>query len=373
MKMSFKIGSIYNIPIKIHFTFIFILALFTYVLSVETVSILGFKIGFGDYSFLLVYKILLGVLASIILFACVSFHELGHSILTKKYGFSIRNITLFVFGGSSKTEEMPRDPKKEMKIAIIGPTVSISLGLAFYAASIFVTPFTNVFAGNILYSLFSTLSFYNLILAGFNLIPAFPIDGGRILRSGLALKMDYQKATKTASAIGKGLAIGLGIFGIFFNLWLVLIAIFIYFGAYQEEKTAEISDALKGVNIEELMETDIKSVTSNHTLDELYESMKNEKSLVVPVVEDEKFVGIATINQLQSINQKYWPEVHVNQVMNKNVNAVNPDADAFSVFKKLMRKNIDRMFVKKDGKLLGMISQQDLIKTIRFHGMNQKL
>lgn len=373
MKTSLKIGSIYKIPIKLHFTFIFILALFTYVLSVETVSILGFRIGFGDYSFLLVYKILLGALASILLFACVLFHELGHSILTKKYGFSIRSITLFIFGGSSETEEMPQDPKKEIKIAIVGPAISVSLGLAFYAVVIFVTPFTDVLVGNILFSFFSTLSFYNLILAGFNLIPAFPIDGGRILRSVLALKMDYQKATKTASSIGKGLAIGLGIFGIFFNFWLVLIAIFIYFGAYQEEKTAEISDALKGVHIEELMETDIKSVSPRITLDELYTVMKNEKTIVFPVVEDGEFVGIVTIDHLNNYNRSNWKEITVNHVMNRRVNTVNPDADAFSVFKKLMKKKINRMFVKKDGKLVGVISQQDLLKTIRFHRLNHEI
>lgn len=153
---------------------------------------------------------------------------------------------------------------------------------------------------------------------------------------------------------------------------MVLIAIFIYFGAYQEEKTAEISDALQGVNIEELMETDIKSVSSNRTLDELYEIMKKEKNIVLPVVEDEKLVGIVTIDLLRTINQSKWEEVKVNQVMSKAVNGINPDTDAFSVFKK-MRKNIDRMFVKKDGKLLGVISQRDLLKTIRFHKLNHKM
>ncbi|MDG6218666.1 MAG: site-2 protease family protein [Candidatus Thermoplasmatota archaeon] len=372
MKTSFRIATLLDIPIKIHFTFIFILALFAWLFSIQTVTIYGFTIGFGDYPIALGLKILFGILVAIFLFACVLLHELGHSYVTQKFGHKINSITLFIFGGSSESEEIPKDPSKEFRIALSGPLVSIILGLTFYLIYSTINPLDFGVYFDVLSTMFGTLSFYNLILAGFNLIPAFPIDGGRLLRAAFAMRMEYQKATKTASNIGKGVAIAMAIFGIFFNIWLVLIAIFIFFGASQEQKATEISHALEGKQVHDIMRRDIESVSPDSTLRDVYNSMEKNKQFTYPVIAENEIVGIITIQDLQNIERNNWGEIHVKDVMNENVSTVSLDEDTFSVFKKIMKGNIERLFVKDNNELVGMISRNDFIKAIRFYGIDNR-
>jgi Zn-dependent protease len=301
MKTSLKIGTIIDIPIKIHFSFLFILALFAWAFSLETFMIYGFTIGFGDFPITYGLKFLLGGIVAILLFICVLLHELGHSYVTQQFGHQIKSITLFVFGGASESEEIPKEPKKEISIAIIGPIVSIGLGIFFYLLFFLVQQFDPSLMVNIFQGMFGALSFYNLILAGFNLIPAFPIDGGRVLRAAFATRMDYQKATRTAASIGKGVAVAIGVFGFFFNFWLVLIAIFIYFGAAQEQKTTEISSALEGKKIRDIMKHDFESVNPDMNLNDLYSTMEKEKNLLYPVVQNKELVGTVTMNDMKRI------------------------------------------------------------------------
>jgi len=329
MKTSVQIGKLLDIPIRIHFTFLFILALFAWVFSIETVTIYGFTIGFGDFSISLGFKALAGVIAAILLFACVLLHELGHSYVTQNFGHKINRITLFVFGGSSESEDIPKQPNKEFRIALAGPLVSIILGLSFYL----IYYLTRLLDGNVIVSIFSTmfgtLSFYNLLLAGFNLIPAFPIDGGRLLRAAFATRMDYQKATKTAANIGKGIAVAMAIFGIFFNIWFVLIAIFIFFGASQEQKTTEISNVLEGKRIQEIMKRKIDSVSPETSLKEAYESMEENRQFTFPVIQNNELVGIITPDDLKNVDKDNWDSVQVSEIMRENVSTVSPDEDAF--------------------------------------------
>lgn len=373
MKTSIKIATLLDIPIKIHFTFIFILGLFAWAFSIETFTLFGFTIGFGDYSIPLGLKAFLGALVAIFLFICVLLHELGHSYITQKYGHTIKGITLFIFGGSSESEEIPKDPKKEISIAIAGPLVSIIIGLGLYAATIPLELFTNSLFIMLLYSMVETLAFYNIILAGFNLIPAFPIDGGRILRAALAFKMNYQKATKTAASIAKGIAIAMAIFGLFFNLWLTLIAIFIFLGASQEQKTTEISDALKGKKINDIMKKDIETASPELSLQQLFEKMENTKQFVYPVVENQQLVGVITAENLKKRDQDEWEDITVEDIMTKDVSTVSADEDAFTVFKTLIKKNLERIFVKdSNDHLVGMISRNDLLQSIQFYGIEQQ-
>lgn len=373
MKTSIKIATILDIPIKIHFTFLFILALFAWAFSLETLTIFGFSIGFGDFSISLVFKILLGGLVAIFLFICVLLHELGHSYITQQYGHTIKGITLFVFGGSSESEEIPKQPRKEISIAVAGPLVSLIIGSILYAMYIIIQTLDANLSVNILRSMVGTLAFYNLILAGFNLIPAFPIDGGRVLRAGLAIRMNYQKATKTAANIGKGIAVGMAIFGIFFNLWLVLIAIFIFFGATQEQKTTEISEALEGKKINDIMDKEVETVASDTTLDELYQKMEDRKQFSYPVIQNQSIVGVVTAEDLKGISKDNWSKTSVEDIMNEDVEMVSADDDAFSVFKTLIKKNLERIFVKDtNNQVIGMISRNDLLRTIRFYGIDQK-
>jgi len=372
MKTSIRIATLLDIPIKIHFTFIFILALFAWVFSIETVTFFGFTIGFGDFPISLGLKALLGIIVAVFLFACVLLHELGHSYVTQNLGHKINSITLFIFGGSSESEEIPEDPGKEFRIALAGPLVSIILGLSFYLVFFSINTINDGLFINIISTMFGTLAFYNLLLAGFNLIPAFPIDGGRLLRAAFATRMNYQKATKTASNIGKGVAIAMAIFGIFFNFWLVLIAVFIFFGASQEQKTTEISNALKGKRIQDIMKTDVNSISPEISLQKAFESMKKNQQFTYPVIKNDELVGILNPDDFKNIKKDEWNNVQVEDVMNIQVSTVSPNDDAFSVFKKIMKGNIERLFVEEKDELVGMISRNDFLKAIRFYGVENK-
>jgi Zn-dependent protease/CBS domain-containing protein len=369
MKTSIKLGKIIGIPIKIHFTFIFILALFAWAFSVESISIFGFTIGFGGLQIDIGIKVLLGILAAISLFICVLLHELGHSYITQKMGYKINSITLFIFGGISSSEEIPRKPKQEMKIAIMGPIVSIILGVFFYLFYLIFESFVNSQFTNIIFINLGILAFYNLILAGFNLIPAFPIDGGRVLRAAFAMRMDYKKATKTASNIGKGAAVAMAIFGIFFNLWLVLIAIFVYFGASQEEKSLNISLALEGKQVKDIMRKDFESVSPDMSIQELYEKIEKHRHLGFPVLSDDKLVGIVSINDIKNIDKTKWKDFLVKDIMNKDVSTVSPKEDAFTVFKKLLMGNLNRFIVKDTDRVVGIISRNDIVQAIQISGV----
>lgn len=201
MNTSIQIGKIMGIPIKLHITFLLILPVFAYIFSINPP-----RFGFNDVEPLSL-RYALGMATALSLFTCVLLHELGHSYVAKRHGTNIQSITLFLFGGVSSMEEIPRNPKVEFKMALAGPSVSLLIG------SILI----------IIYQLFKTDSAYlrlvwmvgyiNIVLFVFNLIPAFPMDGGRVLRSWLAGRMSYIRATRTAAGIGKMFAIFMGIFG----------------------------------------------------------------------------------------------------------------------------------------------------------------
>ncbi|MFP4001829.1 MAG: site-2 protease family protein, partial [Thermoplasmata archaeon] len=193
MKMSFKIGRIYGVPIRLHFTLIFIIAFIAWsvgsrvLLLAETLGLPPPDIEIGLQSYLL------GVVVAVGLFVSVLIHELAHSILSIKSGFNVDEISLWLFGGVSKMEDIPKDPNLEIKISAVGPLSSIALGvLTFIGGTLAVN---DILVFTLLY-----LSFINFFLAGFNLIPAFPMDGGRILRALLAKRYSYVKATTTAAS-----------------------------------------------------------------------------------------------------------------------------------------------------------------------------
>ena len=365
MKASFQIGKIIGIPIKIHFTFLIILALFAWAFAVESFSIFGFTIGFASLPISYGFQLVLGVIVAIFLFICVLLHELGHSYITQKLGYKINGITLFIFGGVSQTEEIPRNPKQEMKIAVLGPAVSILIGAVLYLVYIFINQFSGSLYLQILSISVGMLSFYNLLLAGFNLIPAFPIDGGRILRSGLAMHMDYGKATKAASNFGKGIAIFMAIFGIFYNLWLTFIAIFIYFGASQEQQALSVSLALENVKVKDIMTPNVESVSPDITLRKLSDYMFAHKHLGYPVIENGKIIGSVSILDIRGVGKDRQDSILVRDVMHKDFLSIKPDDDAINAFKTMAGHHNDRLIVQEDGQTLGIISWSDILHTIK--------
>jgi len=365
MKASFQIGKIIGIPIKVHFSFIIILALIAWAFATESFSIFGFVIGFGGLPLSLGFQLIFGVIVAVFLFICVLLHELGHSYVTQVFGFKINGITLFIFGGVSQTEEIPRNPKQEMTIAIVGPAVSVVIGVVFYLVYIFINQFSNSLSLQIVSISFGTLAFYNLFLAGFNLIPAFPIDGGRVLRSGLAMRMDYGKATKIASDFGKGVAIFIAVFGIFYNLWLTFIAIFIYFGASQEQRALGVSLALENVKVKDIMTPNVESVSPDMSLRKLSDYMFAHKHLSYPVIENDRIIGTVSVLDIRGVGKDKQDIVLIKDVMHKDFLSISPDDDAMDAFKTMASNHNDRLIVQENEHTVGIISWSDVLHAIK--------
>ena len=366
MKTSFQLGKIMGIPIKLHITFLLILPFFAWSFAATPPPF-----GFRDQE--VPFRYVLSLAAAISLFACVLLHELGHSYIAKKHGTNIQSITLFLFGGVSSLEEIPRDPKTELKMALAGPGVSFLIALILIIIDIFFKPsgvsFVDYFFLKPLNEPYLRLvwmiSIINIMLGIFNLLPAFPMDGGRVLRAWLAQRMSYIKATREAAGIGKMFAILMGIFGLFYNPWFILIALFIYIGASEEEKSTEINLILEGVKIKDIMSKEVQTVTSEMSIEELVEYIFRFKHMGYPVVDDGQLKGIVTFTDIQKVPREERKVVKVSQVMTKNIISLQEDDDAVNALKLMSLNNIGRIIVKKGEKISGIVSRTDLMRVVQ--------
>lgn len=353
MNTSIQIGKIMGIPIKLHITFLLILPVFGWVFANNPP-----RFGFNDIQPLSL-RYALGMLAALLLFICVLLHELAHSYVAKKHGTNIQSITLFLFGGVSSMEEIPRNPKVEFRMALAGPGTSLLIG------SILI----------IIHELFETetpylrlvwlIGYINIILFAFNLLPAFPMDGGRMLRAWLAGRMSYVKATRSAAGIGKMFAIFMGIIGLFISFWFILIAFFIYIGASEEEKSTEVSVLLEGMKIKDIMSREVTSVNPGMSVEELVDYMFRYKHMGYPVVEDSDVLGIVTFTDVQRVPKEERKNVKVSQVMTRKLLTLNEDNDAVGALKLMTLNNIGRIIITKDKRMVGIVSRTDLLRSVQ--------
>ena len=371
MKTSIQIGKIMDIPIKLHITFLLILPVFAWIFANNDP-----RFGFNDVG-LTTFRYALSLFASISLFVCVLLHELGHSYVAKKAGVNIQGITLFLFGGVSSMEEIPRNPRTELKMALAGPLVSLVIGFILIIGVLMVNgaavgEFLSAFVQNLMIGikdpyirLFWVIGIINVILFFFNILPAFPMDGGRVLRAWLAGRMPYIQATRTAASIGKMFAIVMGIFGIFVSIWLLLIAFFIYIGASEEEKSTEVSVILEGLKIKDIMTRDVATVRSGNTVEELVDIMFRMKHMGYPVMDDSEVLGVVTFTDVQRVPKEERKNVKVSQIMTKELITTKEDDEAVAALKLMTTKNIGRIIVKKEGKMTGIVSRTDILRAIQ--------
>jgi Zn-dependent protease/CBS domain-containing protein len=386
MKWSFKIGSIRGIPIKLHLTFLIILLFVIWLFAANDFVIMGITIGFNGMATSPGIKYVLSTIAAILFFATLLFHELSHSFVAQNYGAQVRGITLFVIGGVSQMEEIPKEPRMEARISFAGPGLSLSIGVITYALFLYFGPVSRTIIGNtpVIEATYANaalivlgiLAFYNIILGIFNLIPAFPMDGGRILRAALAMRMPYIDATRKAVAVGKSFAFAMGILGLFtFQFFLLLIAVFIYFGGSEEEKATVISVTLEGVKVRDLMThvPDVIYVPPDWTLDQLIDVMFKTKHMGYPVQESQNspVIGVITFSDVQRVPASMRGTTRIEDVMKRDIIAIPPDADAFDALKLMSMRNLGRLIVMEDRRMLGIVSRTDLMRAIQFRGAYQ--
>ena len=339
MPWSLKFGSIFGIPIELHITFLLLLLIF---------AIFGF----------------IPLLVIVLLFTSVLVHELAHSLVGRHYGAKIKKITLLPIGGVSQMEAIPKG--HEFAVAVVGPLTSIAIGvILFLFGSLF--GFGMYFDLNwvqlgSLTDIPRIVMSLNFLLGLFNIIPAFPMDGGRVLRAFLSTKMDYLKATEISVRVGQGLAIVFAFVGVFYNPWLIIIAFFIYMGGMGEYQSTQMSSALKGIKVRDLMVKNVVTVSPYDTLEDFEKLLIEKRHKGYPVVFEGKVLGIITTNEILQVPRIKWIDTKVQDVMVKDIILASPDMEVFDLHTKLLEKNLGRAPVLENGKLIGFISKTDILR-----------
>jgi Zn-dependent protease/predicted transcriptional regulator len=361
MKSSFTIGQIFGIPVKIHFSLLIILPFFAWAFGsniiylTEYTEIARRELIFNPY--------ILGAVMSVLLFISILIHELSHALVARANGLETTDITLMLLGGLANMEDMSEEPEKEIKIAASGPAASLIMG----GILIFLASFSPDFIIEDIRLVILYTGQLNIFLAIFNLLPAFPSDGGRILRAFIARKKSLLEATEIAARIGKGFAIFFGIVGFMSgNFLLIFIAIYLYVAATQEDQFNHIKSALSDLNVGHLMTEDVKTVPVNLSVHQLIQKMFEEKHSGFPVLRDGKVVGIVTMEDAQKIPQDEYQNTPVQTIMEKDIHCVKKEDTLFKAFQLLFQKDIGRLIVLDDnGDLEGIITRSDVMTGIR--------
>ena len=380
MKWSLQIGKVMGIPIQLHVTFLFILILFIYYFAVIEISIGTMVLGFDGMNISLIEKLILSTIASILFFSTILLHELSHSFVAKRNGMNIQSITLFVFGGVAQMEEIPRNPKLELKMAAAGPALSLAIGLLTYAFYVYFGPVevaeVGMNAKNALLIIAGIISVYNVFLGVFNLLPAFPMDGGRVLRALLALWLPYMDATRMAVSIGKSFALIMGLIGLFtnpVNIILILIALFVFYGAKGEERETFFAISLEGIRVKDVMTPiqDLIYVPPDWTISQLVDVMFRFKHMGYPVQEDmdKPPLGIVTFEDVQKVPQQEQDTVQVKDIMTKEIISVSTENEAYQALQTIAKNNIGRLLVIQDNKIKGIITMKDIMRNMQFKHM----
>ena len=369
----FRIGSAFGIPIKLDLTFLLVLPLFAYIIAVQVdlwVDILNDTFGAGmDPAALAEPGVpwVLGIVAALGLFAGVVLHELGHSLVAMRFGFPIDSITLWLFGGIAQLTEMPEDWKQELYIAIAGPVVSIVLGvISLWAFTLVPTGGGLAIAGAKF--LLGYLALMNLALAVFNLLPGFPMDGGRVLRALLARTRTYARATQIAAEVGKGFAILLGLFGLLavFNPFLIAMAFFIYIGAASEAQQTIMKAAFEGMAVRDIMTPAerVRSVATETSVAELIDVMFEERHTGYPVVAAGEVVGVVTLDDARAVRDVEQDAYRVGDVMSTDLVTVDADADVMDALQTLEGNSVGRLVVMDDGAFAGILTRSDIMTAL---------
>ena len=349
MHWSYKIGTVFGIPLRLHITF--------------PMLIIAYAALFGyEYGLMAAAR---GFSLILFLFGCVVLHELAHSKQAQKYGVKVRDVTLLPIGGVSNMEHIPEDPKQELKIAIAGPLTSLAIGvgllIADFAAGfdIFELNFERIATDWTYFPVY--VAWINVFLAFFNLLPAFPMDGGRVIRAYLAQKTSYVQATKIAATIGKIFAIIFGVAGVLINPILIFIAFFVYLGASSEEQAVLVGEGLKGLTVKDVMNTQCVAIPAETSLSKLVEKIFDGTCRgVIPVTESGVYIGLASQETVLSAIHEHGLTVHIGKIARRDLPVVSPEDNLSDVYKKMQRDQEKAYAVVYHGELVGVISLEDL-------------
>jgi Zn-dependent protease/CBS domain-containing protein len=350
MKWSFRIARVAGIDVRIHLTFLLLLAFWGW-----SGYVAGGWLAAG-----------LSVLFISLLFFCVVLHEFGHAMAARMYGIRTPDITLLPIGGVARLERIPENPVQELVIAIAGPMVNVVIALGLWLALGMPTHVADlmIFDGHVR-SLAQNLMEVNVFLVAFNLIPAFPMDGGRMLRAGLAFWLDHAKATRVAARVGQGIAVVFAFVGLFgipgvsqsSNPFLLLIAMFVFMGAQQEAAYATMRAAVEGVRVADAMITRFQAMPHDLPIATAAEEALHDTQPIYPVTDpDLRVVGMVLRNELLEAASRESRNARVDTLA-RVVPTVPVDADFDEAFRLMQESGIGVLpVVNPSGQILGLVS-----------------
>jgi Zn-dependent protease/CBS domain-containing protein len=387
MRSGFSIGRIFGINIRIDWSWLFIFFLITWNLS----TVFGqAHPGWGPVQ---IWG--MAIVAALLFFASVLAHELAHSLVARARGIPVRSITLFLFGGVSDIQREPSSPAAEFLMAIVGPLTSIVLGgLLVWLAGASVGPLQDTMTNptktvaqlGMLPTLLLWLGSINVILGIFNLIPGFPLDGGRVLRSILWAVVDNLRvATRWASVVGQaiawlmiigGISMAFGVqipfFGTGFisGLWLAFIGWFLNSASVQSYQQVVVHDILEGVPVARMMRSNPPSCSADCSVSRLvHEHIMGTDDHAFPVLDNGRLLGIVTLEDVRGVSRDAWDTTIVREIMTPadQLTVVTADEDAAEALNKLTQRDVGQMPVLRNGQLVGLLRRRDIVKWLQLH------
>ncbi len=365
LKGSLRIAQIMGIPVKLHFSWFVIFGLITWSLATQYFPQVAPELPQAT-------NWLRGALAALLLFISVTIHELSHSFIAMKYRIPITGITLFIFGGVAQMHKEPSSPKAELHMAIAGPLSSFGLGLFFlFLFALFTDPGLKA----IVYYLFQL----NLILGTFNLIPGFPMDGGRVLRALLWRRSgDYLSATKKASKTGQNIALFFIFFGLISlvagylgSVWFLLIGWFLYTAAQSSYQQATVKGILTGVRVRDVMSEDVVTVHSDISLLELVDEYFLRYGYGgFPVIDGDMITGIISLKDIRGVAKERWAYTSASEIMQVFDNSLvaSENDDVSDIFERMVKEDKGRLIVLKNSKMVGLITRSGIARYLKMRG-----
>ncbi|MGZ0746213.1 site-2 protease family protein [Haloparvum sp. AD34] len=360
---NYTITEIWDIPIRINTSLLIFLPILAWLIGGgEQIALYaGFITGFTGVGFdLAVLRAgnmpwLIGITAAVGLFVSVTLHELGHSWVALRYDIEIESITLWILGGMAALTSIPKEWNREFRIAIAGPITSVLVGAVCYAA-VLVSPESLQATRFVL----GYLAITNVVLAGFNLLPAFPMDGGRILRALLARNRPYGKATQLAARIGVGFALLFAIVGVLnFHIILILLAVFIYGAATTESRTVLLDELLEGITVDDIMTREPATVPATTTVEAFGDRLLRDRQSVHLVTDESGgVVGVVALEDLKKVEEGARATTEIDEVM-REVGRVAPEDDAFDTLAVMNQSGSSTVIVEADGDVVGVLTQSD--------------
>jgi Zn-dependent protease/CBS domain-containing protein len=346
MKWSWKLGQLAGIDVRVHATFLLLL-------------------GWVVASYWITGKTLNAILAALVfivaVFACVVLHEVGHALAARKFGIRTSDITLLPIGGLARLQRMPEEPRQELWIALAGPAVNVAIGVFLYLWLILTNrwePFSHlgVSTGPFVERLFLA----NVSLVLFNLIPAFPMDGGRVLRALLAMRTTYIKATQTAALVGQWLACGFVVVGLFTSPMLSFIGVFVWFGARQEAAAVQMKSSLSGIPVRAAMLTDFETLQSGNTLADAIRLTIRGSQHDFPVIHRGRLAGMLTKADLLTALSAHGPHYPVTFAMRPDWKRAESAEPLETAFERLQESGGETIPVLLDGFVVGLMTIDNL-------------